>query len=49
MRKVEVLVTQSCPTLCESMDSSPPNSSVHGLFPIRILDWIVMSFSRESS
>jgi len=49
MRKVEMLVTQSCPALCDSMDCSPPNSSVHGLFPIWMLDWIAMSFSRESS
>ena len=29
--KVEVLVAQSCPTLCDPMDCSPPGSSVHGL------------------
>ena len=31
--KVKVLVTQLCPTLCDSMDYSPPGSSVHGDFP----------------
>ena len=30
--KVKVLVTQSCPTLCDSMDCSPPGSSVQGIF-----------------
>ena len=30
-------VAQSCPTLCDSMDCSPPGSSVHGVFQARIL------------
>ena len=30
MKKVKVLVIQSCPTLCDSLDCSPPGSSVHG-------------------
>ena len=33
-----VLVTQSCPTLCNPMDCSPPGSSVHGMLQARILD-----------
>ena len=45
----EVLVTQSCPTLCNSMDYSPPGSSVHGIFHARILEWVAISFSRGSS
>ena len=45
----EVLVTQSCPTLCNSMDYSPPGSSVHGIFQARILEWVAISFSRGSS
>ena len=32
-----VLVTQSCPTLCNPMDCSPPGSSVHGIFQAGIL------------
>ena len=28
----KVSVTQSCPTLCDPMDCSPPGSSVHGIF-----------------
>ena len=33
-------VTQSCPTLCESMDCSLPGSSVHGILQARILEWV---------
>ena len=43
-----VLVTQSCPTLCVSMDCTP-GSSVHGILQARILEWFAISFSRESS
>ena len=34
---VKYLVTQSCPTLCDPMDYSPPGSSVHGISQTRIL------------
>ena len=44
-----VLVTWSCPTLCDPMDSSPPGSSVHGISQARILEWVAISFSRASS
>ena len=44
-----VLVTQLCPTLCHPMDCSPPGSSVHGILQARILEWIVIPFSRGSS
>ena len=49
--KVNQLCTcaQSCPTLCEPMDCSPTGSSVHGIFQARILEWVSISFSRESS
>ena len=40
---------QSCPTPCEPMDCSPPGSSVHGILQARILEWVAMPFSRESS
>ena len=40
------LVTQSCPTLCNPMDCSPPGSSVHGIFKARILEWVAISYSR---
>ena len=42
-------VAQLCPTLCDPMDCSPPGSSVHGIFWARILEWVAISFSRESS
>ena len=44
-----VLVSQSCPTLCYSMDYSPPGSSVHGILQARILEWVAIPFSRGSS
>ena len=31
---------QSCPTLCDPMDYSPPDSSVHGILQARILEWV---------
>ena len=34
------VVAQSCPTLCDTMDCSPPHSSVHGILWARILEWI---------
>ena len=40
---------QSCPTLCDPMDSSPPGSSAHGISQARILEWVAISFSRGSS
>ena len=43
------LVAQSCPTLCNSMDCSPPGSSVYGISQARILQWVVISFSKGSS
>ena len=30
---------QSCPTLCNPIDSSPPGSSIHGIFQARVLEW----------
>ena len=40
---------QSCLTLCDPMDYSPPGSSVHRIFKARILEWVTISFSRGSS
>ena len=40
---------QSCPTLCDPMDSSPPGSSVHEIFQARILESVAISSSRGSS
>ena len=36
---------QLCPTLCDPIDSSPPSSSVHGIFQARVLEWIAFAFS----
>ena len=47
--KVKVLVTQLCPTLCDSMDYSPPGSSVHGILQPRMVEWVAIPFSRGSS
>ena len=44
-----VLAAQSCPTLFDSMDCSPPGSSVHGIVQARILEWGDIPFSRASS
>ena len=44
-----LLVAQSCLTLCDPMDCSPPGSSVHGLLQARILEWVAIPFSRGSS
>ena len=43
------MCAQSCLTLCDSVDCSPPGSSVHGILQARILDWVAMSCSRGSS
>ena len=40
---------QPCLTLCHSMDHSPSDSSVHGILQARILEWVDMPSSRESS
>ena len=37
------LVTQLCPTLCNPMDYTLPDSSVHGILQARILEWVAMS------
>ena len=36
---------QSCPTLCDPIDGSPPGSAVPGIFQARILEWVAISFS----
>ena len=44
-----LLSCKLCLTLCNPMDCSPPGSSVHGISQARILEWVAISFSRESS
>ena len=41
-------LVQSCPTLCNLMDCSPPGSSVHRIFQARILEWVSISSSKRS-
>ena len=42
-------VTQSCLTLCDSMDCSLQGYSVHWIFQASVLEWVAISFSRGSS
>jgi len=44
-----VLIAQSCPTLCDPMDYSPPGSSVHRILQAKILERVATPFSRGSS
>ena len=37
---------QSCPTLCDPIDGSPPGSTVPGILQARTLEWVAMSFSQ---
>ena len=46
-KKVKILVTQLCPTLCNPVDCSPPGSSIHGILQARILEWVAIPFSRD--
>ena len=48
-KSVKVIIIQSCPTLFNHMDYSPPGSSVHGILEARILEWVAILFSRGSS
>ena len=43
--KSESEVTQSCPTLHNPTDCSPPGSSAHGIFQARVLEWGAIAFS----
>ena len=43
--KSESEVTQSCLTLRDPMDCSPPGSSIHGIFQARVLEWVAKAFS----
>ena len=46
---MSVLSLQSCLTVHDSMDCSPPDSPVHGILQARILEWVAMPSSRGSS
>ena len=47
--KVRVSVARSCPTLCDPVDSSLPDSSVHGISQAKILEWVAISSSNGFS
>ena len=49
MCSVHVKLLQSCLTLCDHMDYSPPGSSVQGILQARILEWVAMPSSRGSN
>ena len=48
-KKSEMLVAQSCLTLCDPMDSRWTGSSVSEILQARILEWVAIPFSRGSS
>ena len=35
---------QSCPTLCDPIDGSPPGSCVHGILQARVLEWVAIGY-----
>ena len=47
--EVKANVAQSCPTVCDPTDCSPPDSSVHGILQARILERVAVPFSSGSS
>ena len=46
---VKVKISQSRPALCDPMNWSLPGSSVHGILQARVLEWVVILFSKGSS
>ena len=48
LNEVCAKLLQSCPTLRDSVDCSPPGSSVHRILQVRTLEWVAMPSSRES-
>ena len=47
--KITLFIQEPCRILCDPMDYSLPDFSVHGIFQARILEWVAISFSRGSS
>ena len=47
--KSESELAQSCWTLCNPIDGSPPGSSIHGIFQARVLEWGAIAFSINSA
>ena len=46
--KSEIEVTQSCPTLSDPMECSPPVSSTHGVFQAGVLEWGAIAFFEDA-
>ena len=44
-KQLLLLLLQSCPTLCNPIDGSPPGSPIPGILQARTLKWVAMSFS----
>ena len=47
--KSEREVAQSCPTLCDPIDGSPPGSPIPGILQARMLEWVAIAFSAEET
>ena len=48
LSKSESEVAQSCPTLCDPIDGSPPGSAVPGILQAQTLEWVAIAFSSDS-
>ena len=48
LRGILCSCAQSCLTLCDPMNCSSPGSSIHGIFYVKILEWVAIPFSRDS-
>ena len=40
VKQADLHICQSCPTLCDPMNCSPPGSPIHGIFQARVLEWV---------
>ena len=49
MKRPWVHMSSKCPTVFNPMNYSPPGPSVHGILQVRMLEWVAMPSSRESS
>ena len=43
-----VAALQSCPTLCDPINSSLPGSAIHGIFQAKVLEWVATAFSKKT-
>ena len=48
-QNIAMLSLQSCPTLCDPIDGSPPGSPVPGILQARTLEWVAISFSKQQN